>query len=561
VSIASADDTIPSSNSVYKDAESDGEGFSLDRPIAKSLRRHSVTRRIKGKTSVEKLTKARTPAELLKLRSGSSTSSLNLNQREHQEASQSINTIQHLLSHGFPSMEPAGDSPLAGDEPLERSRSSHRHPRLSYHDLIRWIQKEKARRAAAKSRKKTGAEESTEEPAPNTTPSGESNALSTQAGKNAAHEKQKSDKGPSADDTEEGSYKRRDSDDSTGSHALDMLHEILEQQLAFSERPASLRSNRSSKTSLFKKLRRQASVNGASSDTDFGESSVPTCEATLDNSKTLSYNYGAIEDENRPHLSRGISSREKDAWKTFKYEIVRLAHTLKLKGWRRVSLDHSDSIGVERLSGALTNAVYVVNPPTQMPEDDQAGELPKRHRPQKLLLRIYGSQVDHLIDRESELQILRRLARKRIGPRMLGTFTNGRFEEFLNAVPLTAESMRERGFSRQIAKRMRELHDGIELLETEVEAGPFVWQNIDKWIGRAASVVKTLEAANKRMMLEKGIKYDPADEHLLGCDFELFQTALAKYRKWLEDEYEGLPGIRKRLVFAHNDVSFGIYTV
>lgn len=59
--------------------------------------------------------------------------------------------------------------------------------------------------------------------------------------------------------------------------------------------------------------------------------------------------------------------REKETWLRFKNEIVRLAHTLKLKGWRQVPLDRGGDIEVERLSGALTNAVYVVKPPTNLP--------------------------------------------------------------------------------------------------------------------------------------------------------------------------------------------------
>ena len=93
-------------------------------------------------------------------------------------------------------------------------------------------------------------------------------------------------------------------------------------------------------------------------------------------------------------------------------------------------MELSNQITVERLSGALTNAVYVVTPPDELPErpvskDGKSGAAPVRKPPPpKLLLRIYGPQVEHLIDRESELAILKRLARKRIGPRMLGTFAN-----------------------------------------------------------------------------------------------------------------------------------------
>jgi choline kinase len=88
------------------------------------------------------------------------------------------------------------------------------------------------------------------------------------------------------------------------------------------------------------------------------------------------------------------------------------------------------------------------------------------------LLRIYGPQVEHLIDREYELQTLRRLRRKNIGPSVLGTFNNGRFEEFLHAQPLTPWDLHIPETSTQIAKRMRELHDGIELLEDERKGGP-----------------------------------------------------------------------------------------
>src|SRR5690606_30217857 len=99
------------------------------------------------------------------------------------------------------------------------------------------------------------------------------------------------------------------------------------------------------------------------------------------------------------------------------------------------------------------------------------------------------------IDRESELSVLRRLAKKKIGPRLLGTFTNGRFEEYFNASPLNPREMREPDTSRQIAKRMRELHDGVELLEEERWGGPNVWRNWDKWVasvGRRAHILDDL---------------------------------------------------------------------
>jgi choline kinase len=167
--------------------------------------------------------------------------------------------------------------------------------------------------------------------------------------------------------------------------------------------------------------------------------------------------------------------------------------------------------------------------------------------------------VEHLIDRESELQILRRLARKKIGPRLLGTFINGRFEEFFNARTLTAQDLRVPETSKQIAKRMRELHDGVELLEKERDDGPFVWQNWDKWVARCEDVICWLD--NQVLSGKAGKSRSKADAWkqrglVCGVEWPVFRKTVDRYRKWLVDQYGGKSSIRQKLVFAHNDVSF-----
>lgn len=176
----------------------------------------------------------------------------------------------------------------------------------------------------------------------------------------------------------------------------------------------------------------------------------------------------------------------------------------------------------------------------------------------KLLLRIYGPQVEHLIDREAELQILRRLARKRIGPRLLGTFVNGRFEEFFNAQTLTFDDLRVPETSKQIAKRMRELHDGIELLRSEREGGPFVWRNWDKWVDRCEQIITWLDRQVKKHNGDPSEYRSPGSRQrgfVCAVEWPVFRQMIARYRKWLVDRYEGLQNINQRLVFAHNDVS------
>jgi len=163
---------------------------------------------------------------------------------------------------------------------------------------------------------------------------------------------------------------RRPSDKSEDSIALDNLQDILHKHLSLSntEKPPSRQnSNFPRRISSIRKLRRQSTA--GSSDTDYhdGEPLVPSCDAILDNSKTLSYSGGTPDAEQGTATPGRNTPKEKEAWATFKFEIVRLSHTLRLKGWRRVPMEQSGDIDVERLSGALTNAVYVVSPPRELP--------------------------------------------------------------------------------------------------------------------------------------------------------------------------------------------------
>ena len=127
------------------------------------------------------------------------------------------------------------------------------------------------------------------------------------------------------------------------------------------------------RSSSFRKLGKSAGV--GSSDTEYhdGDVIVPSTEVTLDNSKTLSYAGGAADSEKEQPGTSKRTAKEKEAWLTFKNEIIRLTHTLRLKGWRRVALDRGGEIKVERLSGALTNAVYVVFPPKTLPQTNADG--------------------------------------------------------------------------------------------------------------------------------------------------------------------------------------------
>ncbi|KAG6040401.1 hypothetical protein E4U41_000645 [Claviceps citrina] len=366
---------------------------------------------------------------------------------------------------------------------------------------------------------------------------------------------QEQDPSTSADDGRE----RSNSVDSQSSHvSLDKLEHILQGSLSslglnsIPEHPSKFPRRRRANP-------RPGLQRAASSDTDYfdGDVIVPSCDAWLDNSKTLSYTGGAAstDDLSSGKLDNNNNNKDGDAWLVFKNEIIRIAHTLRLKGWRRIALGSGDTLDVERLSGALTNAVYVVTPPKDLSEAEG------KKKPEKLLLRVYGPQVEHLIDRENELKVLQRLARKKIGPRLLGTFRNGRFEQYFNAITLTPAHLREPETSKSIAKRMRELHDGIDLLPLEREGGPGVWRNWDQWLANVARITAYLDRQYE--MDQSAPKSDSVAEawkangYVCGVPWEQFLRMVAQYRAHLETCYKTVQTIKERLVFAHNDTQYG----
>lgn len=182
--------------------------------------------------------------------------------------------------------------------------------------------------------------------------------------------------------SEDGTVVAKHNDLADWHSSLDQLEKILQQYAAtFKDLPhnaSPYRRLRHRWSGRIKGLRR-----GSGSDSDYYDDNVvPSVDAVLDNSKTLGYGGGSAVDDDDGDVK---NTKENPHWLTFKTEIVRLTHTLRLKGWRRVPMERSGEIQVTRLSGALTNAVYVVGPPPSMPErtngDGESNPAPRRPPP------------------------------------------------------------------------------------------------------------------------------------------------------------------------------------
>lgn len=188
-----------------------------------------------------------------------------------------------------------------------------------------------------------------------------------------------------------------------------------------------------------------------------------------------------------------------------------LRDDLRVAGWAHLPSDLPASlIHIHKVSGALTNAVFFVSiPPAsfeinpeglatpmiddrQLPatpssllgvnsNDERAEQSPRARtlapgqritiEAPTLLVRVYGPSSGSLISRRTELHILHTLSTVyKIGPAVLGTFANGRVEEYFHSRALTKDEMRDPRFSRWIGRRMRELHRvEVEQMEPPID--------------------------------------------------------------------------------------------
>lgn len=212
----------------------------------------------------------------------------------------------------------------------------------------------------------------------------------------------------------------------------------------------------------------------------------------------------------------------------FRQDILSILKFLKISKWEKINKNDYKLIKIDRISGAMTNCVYKLS-------------FKKLH---PLLLRIYGD-VENIIDRNSELLTLIRLSKKNIGPKLLGCFKNGRFEEFLNnSITLNKLQIRDSKISRMIARRMKEFHFGVNLTYDEINLGPKSWILIEKWI----SIIE------KKLILNSTTNNQ---KDLFILNWSQFKNLISIYKKWLYSFYGSNENLKNSLKFCHNDTQYG----
>lgn len=184
-----------------------------------------------------------------------------------------------------------------------------------------------------------------------------------------------------------------------------------------------------------------------------------------------------------------------------------------------------------RLGAAMTNTVFIIS------HDDDLHE-----QPTKMLLRVYGVGVDHILDRKQELDWFSRLSDLGVGPKLHAAFKNGRLEEFIESEPLTPLLMRDPRISRLVATSLARFHATIKRDDSK-EHCPILWSRLESWRLKAIAAYQALSSKNASPLLPRFV-----DLGVLSKDFAL--GTLVNWRNQLS-QFETL------LVFSHNDLQHG----
>ncbi|KAJ7169531.1 choline kinase, cytoplasm [Mycena filopes] len=257
----------------------------------------------------------------------------------------------------------------------------------------------------------------------------------------------------------------------------------------------------------------------------------------ISSSSSILFAEGEVEVVTEQGLRHAETHLEARRYKqaSFAEHLLQILRSLKVPTWLGPDITPQD-IRIFKVSGSLTNAVFFVSSSLQ--------------EPRTVLLRIYGPSSGSLISRPRELHTLHVLSSQyHIGPRVYGTFENGRVEEYFDSTTLTASDLRDPKISRWIGARMAELHSvDIEAVE---ETSPDSRGEGKGWeIGAKKNVKSWIHPAREVLAL-------PTVSENLRREFDLdgFKNDWDAYMQWLASVDDVQRGSRR--VYAHNDTQYG----
>ncbi|RKO85668.1 kinase-like domain-containing protein [Blyttiomyces helicus] len=159
---------------------------------------------------------------------------------------------------------------------------------------------------------------------------------------------------------------------------------------------------------------------------------------------------------------------------------------------------------------------------------------------EKVLVRIYGTCADQFVQREREMFWLCRLSELGIGPRLLGAFSNGRCEQYLDSTTLTKHDIRSPTTSPLIARALSRVHGLIRSCDPDQASAPELWDRMRAWYRLATKAAADFSPEQQARIAAAGVEVDA-----LGREIERLQRELVG------------GGEGPTLVFAHNDAQYG----
>jgi thiamine kinase-like enzyme len=198
---------------------------------------------------------------------------------------------------------------------------------------------------------------------------------------------------------------------------------------------------------------------------------------------------------------------------------------------------------IVRLSQAMSNFVFIIEnirhsfSSDDSCEIDQASCVYRKREPKKILLRIYGEQMEHLLPPGRELKWCLLFSELGIGAKIYCAFSNGRFEEYFDSEMLDVLTIRETETSARIACKVARIHAWIDKLATKQDKKNELWERFDDWMQKAQVV--SLSEKQRAALGKIGFPHS-VNERLLRVKNELLP---------LEENFS--------LVFSHCDLQYG----
>ena len=203
------------------------------------------------------------------------------------------------------------------------------------------------------------------------------------------------------------------------------------------------------------------------------------------------------------------------------------------------------SIQFRRINIALTNKVYIVNNLKRNSHSDE---------PNQILIRLYGSS-SWMLERSIEETAAIILSRKGIIPSWYGTFSNGRIEEYVDCDAISAAAFRSAEVSGTLIKKLSNIHSFYEeIISSTASRGrgitlhpgaDYLWDRLDKWAGKAAAALSTVQQQSKwKNFRHLSKEIESLSAIIFGQDDTI---------KNLRQEAESLGGAND-IVFAHCDL-------